>query len=97
MRDGKLGILLAAGTSSSAFSPRRRSTHKTLQNQFLDLTERSKIAFVNHSSHTWRKYLPETMVGGVAMLDYNNDGLPDLFFVNGAELKDPMSASIAPR
>jgi hypothetical protein len=64
--------------------------------QFLDLTARSKIAFVNHSSHTSRKYLPETMVGGVAMLDYNNDGLLDLFFVNGAELKDPMSASILP-
>jgi hypothetical protein len=64
--------------------------------QFLNLTERSKIGFVNHSSHTSHKYLPETMVGGVAMLDYNNDGLLDLFFVNGAELKDPMSASILP-
>ena len=46
--------------------------------------------FVNHASHTSRKYLPETMGGGVAMLDFNGDGLPDLFFVNGAELKDPM-------
>jgi enediyne biosynthesis protein E4 len=64
--------------------------------QFLNLTERSKITFVNHASHTSRKYLPEAMVGGVAMLDYNNDGLLDLFFVNGAELKDPMPPSAAP-
>jgi enediyne biosynthesis protein E4 len=58
--------------------------------KFLNVTNRSKLGFVNHASHTSRKYLPESMVGGVAMLDYNNDGLLDLFFVNGAELKDPM-------
>jgi hypothetical protein len=64
--------------------------------QFVDVTRRSAIGFVNHSSHTSRKYLPETMVGGVAMIDYNNDGLLDLFFVNGAKLEDPMSASAMP-
>ncbi len=64
--------------------------------QFEDVTQRSQIGFVNHSSHTSRKYLPEAMVGGVAMIDYNNDGLLDLFFVNGAELQDPMSASAVP-
>jgi hypothetical protein len=64
--------------------------------QFVDLTQRSGIGFINHSSHTSRKYLPETMVGGVAMLDYNNDGLLDLFFVNGAELQDPMPSGAVP-
>jgi hypothetical protein len=60
---------------------------------FVDATAGSKVDFVNHASHTSRKYLPESMGGGVAMLDYNNDGLLDLFFVNGAALKDPMTAS----
>lgn len=64
--------------------------------QFTDITKRSKINFVNHASHTARKYLPETMVGGVAMIDFNRDGLLDLFFVNGAELKNPMSQASAP-
>lgn len=64
--------------------------------QFLDVTERSKLGFTNHASHTSRKYLPEAMVGGVAMFDYNHDGLLDLFFVNGAELKDPMPPSAVP-
>jgi hypothetical protein len=36
------------------------------------------------------------MVGGVAMLDYDGDGYLDLFFVNGAELKDPMPKGAAP-
>jgi hypothetical protein len=58
--------------------------------QFINVTDRSNVNFISHASHTSRKYLPETMVGGVAMLDYNGDGLLDLFFVNGAALKDPM-------
>jgi hypothetical protein len=57
---------------------------------FEDVTARAKLTFINEASHTSRKYLPETMVGGVAMFDYNNDGFLDLFFVNGAALLDPM-------
>ncbi len=36
------------------------------------------------------------MGSGVAMLDYNNDGFLDLFFVNGAALRDPMPANAKP-
>jgi hypothetical protein len=36
------------------------------------------------------KYLIESMSGGVAVFDYNGDGKPDIFFVNGAALQDPM-------
>ncbi len=64
--------------------------------QFTDITPRSKIDFVNRSSHTSHKYLPETMVGGVALIDYNHDGLLDIFFVNGARLQDPMPAAALP-
>ena len=36
------------------------------------------------------------MGAGVAMFDYNNDGLLDLFFVNGAALEDPMPTGARP-
>jgi len=36
------------------------------------------------TGRTARKYLPQTMGGGVAVFDYNNDGLLDIFVVNGA-------------
>ena len=44
------------------------------------------ITFQQESSPTASKRLIETMGGGVAILDYNNDGLPDLFFVNGGHI-----------
>ncbi len=36
------------------------------------------------------------MGGGVAMLDYDNDGRLDIFFVNGAKLADPMPDDARP-
>lgn len=57
---------------------------------FADISATSRVAFKHESCHTSRKYLIETMGAGVAMLDYNRDGLQDLFFVNGAAISDPM-------
>jgi enediyne biosynthesis protein E4 len=48
------------------------------------------IDFTLHNSPTPQKYLIETMPGGVALLDYNNDGLLDIFFVNGGRINSPM-------
>ena len=42
--------------------------------------------FVTHTGRTARKYLPQTMGGGVAVFDYNNDGLLDIYVVNGATM-----------
>ncbi len=40
--------------------------------------------FVLRNHPTAQKHLIETMPGGIAVFDYNQDGLPDLFFTNGA-------------
>src|SRR6201982_1085224 len=48
------------------------------------------IDFTLQNSPTPQKYLIETMPGGVALLDYNNDGLLDIFFVNGGRIANPM-------
>jgi hypothetical protein len=48
------------------------------------------LDFALQNSPTPKKYLIETMPGGVALLDYNNDGLLDIFFVNGGRVTNPM-------
>ena len=63
---------------------------------FEDATARSGIRFRHAASKTQEKYLPESMGAGVAMFDYDNDGRLDLFFVNGAALRDPMPAGAIP-
>ncbi len=48
------------------------------------------LDFTLQNSPTAQKYLIETMSGGVALLDYNNDGLLDIFLVNGGHVASPM-------
>jgi hypothetical protein len=50
------------------------------------------IDFTLQNSPTPQKHLIETMPGGVALFDYNNDGLLDIFFVNGGRLTTPLPA-----
>ena len=45
------------------------------------------INFKLDSCETPERHAPETMAGGVAIFDYNNDGKLDIFFTNGADIK----------
>jgi enediyne biosynthesis protein E4 len=53
---------------------------------FENIFDASKINFVLKNSVSPERYSIETMTGGVALFDYNNDGLLDIFFTNGAEI-----------
>ena len=55
---------------------------------FENIIDSSGVRFVMDNSASARKHQIETMVSGVAIFDYNNDGLMDLYFVNGARLPD---------
>jgi hypothetical protein len=49
--------------------------------RFTDVTEQAGITF-RHVSTPEKRYIVESMSGGVALLDYDNDGLSDIYFVN---------------
>jgi hypothetical protein len=52
--------------------------------QFENVAERAGLHFTLENNPTPQKFMIETMPGGIAVLDYNGDGLPDIYFTNGA-------------
>jgi hypothetical protein len=52
---------------------------------FEDVTAKAGIRFVHNNGAFGKKFLPETMGPGVAFIDYDNDGWPDIFLVNGTD------------
>lgn len=52
---------------------------------FKDVTAEAGIRFVHHNGAYGEKLLPETMGGGVAFFDFDNDGHQDLLFVNSRD------------
>ena len=63
--------------------------------QFTNIAAEAKINFKHENGATPQKYMPETMAGGSIILDYNNDGWPDIFFVNGGSFADKQKAAAA--
>jgi len=45
-----------------------------------------RLPFHLETNETADRHVPETMAGGVAVFDYNQDGRPDIFFTNGANI-----------
>jgi hypothetical protein len=62
--------------------------HKDHSYWFSNVAIRSKISYRTNNDYTGRKYFPQPMCGGVAAIDYDNDGKMDLFFTNGSKLPE---------
>ncbi|HVX65454.1 MAG TPA: VCBS repeat-containing protein, partial [Bryobacteraceae bacterium] len=54
--------------------------------RFEEIAGRAGLKFLTDSSPTPNKNQPETMVSGVALLDYDGDGYLDVYLVNGAAI-----------
>jgi enediyne biosynthesis protein E4 len=55
--------------------------HREYLPQMVDITGSTGIHF-DHLSAPEKKYVVESMSGGVALIDYDNDGYPDIYFTN---------------
>ena len=64
--------------------------------KFTDITKAAGITFRHVNGAQGDKLLPETMGGGVAFFDFDNDGDQDLLFVNSCYWPDRTPAGAAP-
>jgi hypothetical protein len=62
------------------------SDERSASIRFEDITSTSGVRFTTENSPTPNKNQIETMVSGVALLDYDNDGFLDIYLVNGAPI-----------
>jgi enediyne biosynthesis protein E4 len=94
MKRSALVALCLAPTLVSMAMPPPPATPDPVR--FVDVTEAVGIDFRHEASPTSQKYLPETMGSGVALFDADGDGRLDIFFVNGAAIRDPMPSGAMP-
>ena len=70
----------------SIFCAQRWAASSEPRVQFVNVAREAGITFKHENGASKEKLMPETFGAGVAWIDFDNDGLPDLFFSNGADL-----------
>ncbi len=64
--------------------------------KFEDITRSAGIDFHLRCGHSEKRYIMESLCGGIAVFDYDNDGWMDIFMVNGSTLEDMDSRDCRP-
>ncbi|MGA8037745.1 MAG: CRTAC1 family protein [Candidatus Acidiferrales bacterium] len=75
-----------AAPPQQASSPSAASPSASELPQLVDITPSTGIKF-EHLSSPEQKYIVESMGGGVALIDYDRDGWPDLYFTNAQSVE----------
>ena len=66
--------------------PGKQSTSGENYPELVDITASTGITF-EHLSSPEQKYIVESMSGGVALIDYDRDGWPDIYFTNAQSVQ----------
>jgi hypothetical protein len=92
---------MGVSTGPAAVSGARRTagiTDPKAPVVFEDVTARTALAQFRHRSGSPQKdYIVETVSGGVAVFDYDNDGLPDVYLLNGSTIAAERGKEKPPR
>ncbi len=81
-----VGALAILAVFAAAGSRARTQTQPGSPIVFENVSDAAGLSFVLDQHPTPEKNMVETMAGGLAVFDYDGDGLPDIFFTNGAPL-----------
>jgi hypothetical protein len=79
-------LILVLSRLNPAATVIAQNSHAKEAGWFIDVASRSNIPYKTNNDYPGRKYFPQPMCGGVAIFDYDNDGLMDIFLSNGAKL-----------
>ena len=80
-----IALLALELSAAGCFAEAPKGADRAAGITFRDITQRAGIHFLHNNGAFGKKYLPETMGPGVAFIDYDNDGWPDIFLVNGTD------------
>src|SRR5256885_7803015 len=82
------GCVLLTGITSSAQQPKSAAASAAPVANFTDVAQKAGLTAANvFGGLDTKKYIIETTGNGVAIFDYDNDGWPDIFLVNGTKLE----------
>jgi hypothetical protein len=73
----------SVASSERNSSPRTNADDGRVRIQFRDLAKSAGVTFKHQHSRTDMHYVPEIMGGGVAWIDYDQDGYVDVLFIQG--------------
>ncbi len=89
------GNFLAPRSAEKKTGERSESTQVTFPH-FVEVSRQAGIRFILASGNRQKRYIIESLAGGVAWIDYNNDGYPDLLLVNSTTWEDWHSGHAPP-
>ncbi|HVJ09377.1 MAG TPA: CRTAC1 family protein [Acidisarcina sp.] len=88
--DPQFGRKQSGSSHSSTERPSTADRGKQQLPELVDITASTGITF-QHQSSPEQKYIVESMSGGVALIDYDRDGWPDIYFTNAQSVQMALS------
>ena len=78
-----LSVSAPVGAGHAAAATPRGTTYVAARPAFVDDSNAAELRFIFDNGQSQERQLPETMSGGVGLLDYNGDGWLDVYLVQG--------------
>jgi len=91
MLPGFIAAFIIVGVMTSVSSAWQQGTTVVFSN----VAAQAGINFKHENGASPQKFMPETMGAGALIFDYDNDGWPDIFLVNGGSFVDSKVAAVA--
>lgn len=81
----KLCVICAISFAAASLVILQAQVKPVAHISFVDVTRAAGIHFAHNNGAFGKMWLPEALGSGVAFIDYNNDGWPDILLINGKD------------